>query len=344
VSQTGTQSFPSPPDGKQGWPWTGDDDHTPLAPPARNDARPKVTVITPSFNQGRFLEETIRSVVLQNYTNLEYIIIDGGSTDESVEIIRHYEPWISHWVSEADDGQADALNKGFDRASGEFLCWLNADDVIYQGFIAHRVEEFSVRPQIDMIYGDVHSGWDNDTRGVLRGEPLSFLDMLRTLRVSIPQQSSMWRKTVVDRVGGLDPRWHVVLDREFFLRIARHSRIEYIPGTCGYFRQHGTAKSVAEKTTWVTELPLMYSELFTTENLTPAEKRLKRETMAATHLLCAEILRSLRDWTGFLRHLGHAIRWSPRHALIDYPGARFQGLRRRLGHRSSDTNTGGSGI
>lgn len=329
--------FPDPPPDRTGWPWTGDDPDAPLEPPDRDPTAPKVTIITPSFNQGRYLEEAIRSVLLQDHPNLEYIVIDGGSTDETVTIIKRYEPWITYWVSEPDDGQADAINRGFELADGEYLGWLNADDILYQGFVAQRVREFSDRPTVALIYGDVHSGWDDGKRHDFRGEPLSYLDMLRTLRVSIPQQSAIWRKTVVDRLGGLDPRWHVVLDREFFLRVARNTEIEYIPGPCGFFRQHDEAKSVAEKSAWVTELPLLYHEFFAAEDLSPEEAELKRQTMAAVHLMCAEILLGSRDWRRWVHHLAKATGWSPRHAATGFLGARIQSHRlRRTGRSKQD--------
>src|ERR1700738_1526878 len=109
-----------------GWPWTTE---TPRLPAVRPDGSrwPRITIVTPSFNQGQFIEETIRSVLLQGYPNLEYIIIDGGSTDNTVEIIKKYEPWIACWVSEKDRGQSDALNKGFARATGQILAWLCSD-------------------------------------------------------------------------------------------------------------------------------------------------------------------------------------------------------------------------
>lgn len=112
---------------KKSWPWITETDKSLYASDIKY---PKITIVTPSYNQGQFLEETIRSVLLQNYPNLEYIIIDGGSTDESVSIIKKYEPWLTYWVSENDTGQSHALNKGFSRSNGKWLNWINSDDLL----------------------------------------------------------------------------------------------------------------------------------------------------------------------------------------------------------------------
>jgi cellulose synthase/poly-beta-1,6-N-acetylglucosamine synthase-like glycosyltransferase len=120
----------SPPADKTGWPWT---EESPLLPDKmEGDCDwPKISIVTPSYNQGRFIEETIRSVLLQGYPNLEYIIIDGGSTDNSVEIINKYEPWLTYWVSEPDRGQSHGINKGFEKATCEVFGWLNSDDYFH---------------------------------------------------------------------------------------------------------------------------------------------------------------------------------------------------------------------
>ncbi len=124
-----------------GWPWSG-----PVASTAPQSANwPTISVVTPSFNQGQFLEAAMRSVLLQGYPNLEYIVLDGGSTDQSVPVIEHYASHLAHWHSAPDDGQSDAIARGFERASGDVLCWLNSDDLLLPGALWHVAEMFRQR-------------------------------------------------------------------------------------------------------------------------------------------------------------------------------------------------------
>ena len=281
--------LPSSPPNQHGWPWTeGSEPHHAFAGDA--NIWPKVTIVTPSFNQGQFLEETIRSVLLQGYPNLEYIVIDGGSTDNSVDIIRKYEPWLSFWVSEPDAGQADAINKGFAKSTGEFLGWINSDDYLYPGVIKRVVEVFQSNSRVEMIYGDVDSGWpEKNKMHRLFGEQIEFSEMLRTARVPIPQQGSLWRRSVIDRVGSLDSRWQVVLDQEFFTRVAEKCQILHSPMVMGFFRLHENSKSISQNRQWMTELPKMYQEFFERHELRGAIKSLREETMGAVFLTCTSI-------------------------------------------------------
>ena len=126
------QDLPAPPEGKTGWPWTEQTEVLPDKMPDGSDW-PRISIVTPNYNYGHFIEETIRSILLQGYPNLEYIIIDGASTDNSIEIIKKYEKWVSYWVSEKDTGQSNAINKGLERCTGEFFNWINSDDSPIQG-------------------------------------------------------------------------------------------------------------------------------------------------------------------------------------------------------------------
>jgi glycosyltransferase involved in cell wall biosynthesis len=223
--------------------------------------KPLVTVITPSFNQSKYLEETINSVLNQDYSNIEYIIIDGGSSDNSVELIKKYETKLAYWVSELDKGQADAINKGFLIATGDYICWLNSDDILYPDFISRRIKEFEQNSEIDMIYGDVDQGPAPADTKVRKGAGTSYNLMRKTLEIPIPQQSAIWRRRVLEKTGILDPKWHVLLDRDYFIRISRNHRILYIPGSLAFFRVHQYSKSIKEAIRWAEELPVYYESL-----------------------------------------------------------------------------------
>ena len=248
-----------------------------------------VTIITPSYNQGDYLEQTIQSVLNQTYNNIEYLIIDGGSTDGSVEIIKKYENSIAYWVSEPDKGQADAINKGFKLAKGDLVCWINSDDILYPDFVADRVRQFLENPNVDMIYGDVEQGTDPSMKRPRKGRKTSIEDMLSYAECPIPQQSAMWRRHVIEKVGYLMPRWHVVLDREYFTRITASCSIKYVPGAVAFFRYHENSKSIVDRLKWVDELPVYYESVFNDNiyNLSPDLLSNKDRCLSMMYAWCA---------------------------------------------------------
>lgn len=250
-----------------------------------------VTVITPSFNQGKFLEQTIQSVLSQTYNNIEFLVIDGGSTDNSVDIIQKYQSSINYWISEPDNGQADAINKGFKLANGDLICWINSDDILYPAFVADRVGQFKENPNIDMIYGDVDKGPNPTTKRILKGRQTNIKDMLRNASCPIPQQSAMWRRRVLENIGYLVPEWHVLLDREYFIRIAAKGQIKYIPGSVAFFRNHEDSKSVAEKLKWGEELPMYYEMVFhdNVYNLKPEIMSVRNKCLSKIYYKCGRI-------------------------------------------------------
>ena len=130
-----------------------------------------VSIITPSYNQGMYLEQTIQSVLNQTYGNIEYLAVDGGSTDNSIDIIKKYEKSIAYWISEPDNGQANAINKGFKHANGELVCWVNSDDILYPDYVNDRVRQFKEHTDADMIYGDVEQGPEPSIKRLRKGRP-----------------------------------------------------------------------------------------------------------------------------------------------------------------------------
>lgn len=146
--------LPNPPEGKIGWPWNEPSAIFPTTMGNSSDL-PKISIVTPSYNQGEFIEETIRSVLLQGYPNLEYIIVDGGSTDNTVDIIKKYDDYISYWVSEPDNGQSHALNKGFSKATGDLIGWQNSDDYYSREAFKRVAEASKIYQDTDIFYGQV---------------------------------------------------------------------------------------------------------------------------------------------------------------------------------------------
>jgi glycosyltransferase involved in cell wall biosynthesis len=204
---------------------------------------PLVTIVTPSLNQVAFLEETIQSVIQQDYPHIEYIIVDGGSTDGSVDIIRTHQQHLKYWVSEPDKGQSNAINKGFAQATGAIFSWLNSDDLLAPSAVRIATHFLSVYPEIGLAYGDrLHIDAKRNVVGVLRC-PSHDNGMFKK-NITLPQESTFFRRNVFDSVGGLDEDLHFSMDFDLWCKIARVSRMRHIPTFMGYFREHGVAKSV----------------------------------------------------------------------------------------------------
>jgi glycosyltransferase involved in cell wall biosynthesis len=271
-----------------GWPWTEASFAISETKPD-GSSWPLVSIVTPSFNQARFLEETIRSVLLQGYPNLEYIIMDGGSTDGSVEIIKKYAPWLTYWVSEKDNGQSHAINKGWRRAQGDIIGWLNSDDILKPGALSQIVSAFK-GDKVDFIYGNTELIDENSViLGPDRGQQVEFSQMLRTLVIPIPQPGSFIQHQALARVGLLDEDLHVVMDRDFFVRCGLVCQMHYIPFTVAQSRVHPDSKSVAGRGQWKSELPQMYQKFFVSPNLPTKVRALKQETLSNAHMWAAYI-------------------------------------------------------
>jgi glycosyltransferase involved in cell wall biosynthesis len=210
------------------------------------DTHPLVSIVTPSYNQAQFLEETIQSVFDQNYANIEYIIIDGASTDNSLEIIKRSTDRLTYWVSEPDQGQTDAINKGFACARGEILAWINSDDTYQPHAVKEAVEFLNSHPEIGMVYGDANL---IDEKGAVIGKfPARQTDYRRLRRgyVHIPQQASFFRASLWKEVGPLDPTFYFAMDYDLWVRIAHLAPIHYHPQLWANFRLHRSGKSVVE--------------------------------------------------------------------------------------------------
>lgn len=203
-----------------------------------------VSIVTPSYNQAPYLEATIRSVLEQDYDQIEYIIVDGGSTDGSREIIERYSDRLAWWVSEKDRGQTEAINKGFARAKGDVLAWLNSDDTYQPGAIREAVEYLKAHSEAGMVYGDCN--YIDENGRVIGRFPAAQTDYkrLRQGYVHIPQQSSFWRGDLWRKVGPLDPTFYFAMDYDLWVRLAAEAPLHYTPRVWANFRLHSGAKTI----------------------------------------------------------------------------------------------------
>ncbi|MFN2214377.1 MAG: glycosyltransferase family 2 protein [Anaerolineales bacterium] len=205
---------------------------------------PLVSIVTPSFNQASFLEETILSVLNQDHVNLEYIIVDGGSTDGSLDIIQKYADRLAWWVSEPDRGQTDAINKGFAKAKGQIFAWLNSDDTYLEGAVAEAAAYLMSNPDVAAVYGDANLV---DEEGAVIGKfPARQTGYQQLMRgyVHIPQQATFFRGDLWHKVGPLDPSFFFAMDYDLWVRLSKEAPLVYLPRSWANFRLHGDAKSV----------------------------------------------------------------------------------------------------
>jgi len=208
-------------------------------------SEPLVSIITPSFNQARFLEQTIVSVLDQDYPSVEYLVVDGNSSDGSQAIIKNYAQKIHWWVSEKDCGQADAINKGLCRARGEIVAWLNSDDYYLPGAISKAVNTLIQRPETAFVYGDVLAVNAAGTElNHLRYRPMSLVDLME---FNILGQSSVFiRKEILEQTGWLDPSFHYLLDHQLWVRLALKAPIVYLPELLSGAHFHPQSKNVSK--------------------------------------------------------------------------------------------------
>jgi glycosyltransferase involved in cell wall biosynthesis len=202
-----------------------------------------ISIITPSYNQAAYLEQTIQSVINQNYSAIEYIIIDGGSTDCSVDVIKKYEANISYWVSEKDKGQSDAINKGLKLATGDIVCWLNSDDLFEPNTLNTIAKFFNEHAEAQFVYGDGVIFYENGKKqcsyckpGKVDHEVLSRCDPLQ-------QPSTFWRRKIHDEIGFIDESLYYTMDWDFFMRIALRYEMNYLPVSFSRYRIHDAHKT-----------------------------------------------------------------------------------------------------
>lgn len=202
-----------------------------------------ISIVTCSYQQGKYLDATIRSVLDQRYEPLEYIIIDGGSTDQSVEIIKRHEPHLAYWVSEKDKGQTHALSKGFARSHGEIMGWLCSDDLLLPDAL-HRVSAyFEAHPEADFVFGDAL--WiDAEGRYIRPKKEMPWHKFITLYAHNyLAQPSCFWRRSLFDKVNGLDDAWHLCMDFDLWLRFSHHTRPHHLNAYLGCMRDYPEQKT-----------------------------------------------------------------------------------------------------
>jgi len=254
---------------------------------------PLVSIITPSYNSGKFIEETILSIINQSYKRIEYIIIDGKSTDNTIDIIKKYEK-ICSFRSESDFGQSEAINKGWLSAKGDILAYINADDTYFQETVEIVVNYFRQNPDVMMIYGDF-SIIDINSKKILFVKSEQFdLKKLICLNNFIGQPTVFFRKEIIKKIGLLDTNLHYVMDLDFWIRIGSRYKIVYIPKNLANFRIHAKSKTISEgyhKS--LTEHIYILNKVFLNSNLPSELKSLKKMAYASAYYYAGR---------GYLRH------------------------------------------
>jgi glycosyltransferase involved in cell wall biosynthesis len=221
-----------------------------------------MTILTPTLNQAHYLERTILSVLNQNYPNLEYIILDGGSRDDSCAIIERYARYLSYWRSKSDDGQAAALKEGFERATGEIFAWINSDDMYFPGVLRQIGDKVRSQPDIDVCYGNMDllnaCGEVVAERRLADCSPWVIDLGIRHGGLGFYQPAAFWRKTLYDRVGGIDPSLHFDMDNDLFIRFALDgARFAFLPSSLVGFRIHEASKTFALQDGRKSEIPFL---------------------------------------------------------------------------------------
>jgi len=248
-----------------------------------------VSIITPSFNQAAYLEQTILSVLGQDYPHIEYFVVDGASTDNSVDIIRKYESKLAWWVSEKDKGQADAINKGFARATGEVVAWLNSDDYYLAGVVSAAVKVFEENPDVVLVYGNMLAVDERgQTFNTLNYKQLTLEDLL-CFQI-IGQPAVFMRRSALQKTGGLDSSFHFLLDHLLWMQIAQHGRILHVPQTWAAARYHAEAKNRVKAAEFGREAFRILDYVEQDENLALLLAKVNRRARASAHRVDARYL------------------------------------------------------
>ncbi|MDI3546994.1 MAG: hypothetical protein PWR10_646 [Halanaerobiales bacterium] len=209
------------------------------------DEKPLVSIITPSYNQGQYIKETVNSVLDQTYDNIEYIVVDGGSKDNTLKILERYKNRLTY-ISEKDNGQSDAINKGFKMAKGEIVGWINSDDILMRDCVETVVDEFIKNNKLGIVYGNLLFIDEEGNQNKIYKVPDIDLDVLLHKRSSIAQPGSFYSMKAVKKVGYLDESLNYVMDYDLWIKLLKISEIKYLDKVLAKFREHNQSKSVSQ--------------------------------------------------------------------------------------------------
>jgi GT2 family glycosyltransferase len=248
-----------------------------------------VSIITPSYNQAKYLEQTVQSVLNQGHPSIEYIVIDGASTDNSVEIIKKYSDQLAYWVSEKDQGQAHAINKGFDRARGDIVAWLNSDDYYLPDVVSAAVKVFEENPHVVLVYGNMLAVDEHGkTFNILKYKQLTLEDLL-CFQI-IGQPAVFVRRSTLQKTSGLNPTFHFLLDHLLWIQLAQHGKILQVDQTWAAARYHAEAKNRAKAAEFGREAFRILDVVEQDQTLAPILTKVKRRAQASAHRVDARYL------------------------------------------------------
>jgi glycosyltransferase involved in cell wall biosynthesis len=273
---------------------------------------PRVTIVTPSYNQGAYLEETIRSVLDQDYPDLEYIVVDDGSTDGSVDIVRRYEDRLAFWTQQENAGQVAALNRGFARATGDVLGWINSDDTLLPGAVSTVVEALDRDPEALLVYGDaVFVDEQSRPLGPLPAREFDLATMLLAYQNHVVQPGSLFRRRALELAGPLSEDGYYFFDFEFVLRVGMVGRVVRIPEQLATYRVHPASKSVSAPVAKAVDQVRTYERLFARPDLPPRVRQLERPALSRAYLIAGEYFYAGLDQRRARQHVLHGLRLRP---------------------------------
>jgi glycosyltransferase involved in cell wall biosynthesis len=278
---------------------------------------PLVSIVTPSFNQAAYLEQAIQSVLDQDYPNLEYFVIDGASSDKSTEILQKYSHRLNGWVSEPDQGQADAINKGFVRSSGEYIAWLNSDDFYLPGAISAAIETLQAHPDWGLVYGDILAvDGRGDLINIQRFGDWGLEDLMQ-FRI-IGQPAVFMRRSALKNAGLLDTRFHFLLDHQLWLRIAENFPIGHISRLLAVARFHEGAKNVARAADFGKDAREVYLWMKDEPGMVKEFERSEKKILAGVHWINGRYLSEAgQPWQALKENVKSLVLYPPT-ALRDW--------------------------